>query len=69
MIRKRVEKVSSREKIKTNVEKETGDRIRAYELDGVKVDEDLNGTIHMAIWLQRFLDLPVETIRESLDWK
>lgn len=40
MIRKKVEKVSSREKIKTNVEKETGDRIRAYELDGVKVDED-----------------------------
>ena len=40
MIRKRVEKVSSREKIKTNVEKGTGDRIRAYELDGVKVDED-----------------------------
>lgn len=40
MIRKRVEKVSSREKIKTNVEKETGNRIRAYELDGVKVDED-----------------------------
>ena len=40
MIRKKVEKVSSREKIKTNVEKETGDRIRAYELDGVKIDED-----------------------------
>ena len=40
MIRKRIEKVSSREKIKTNVEKETGDWIRAYELDGVKVDED-----------------------------
>lgn len=40
MIRKRIEKVSSREKIKTNVEKETGERIRAYELDGVKVDED-----------------------------
>ena len=40
MIRKRIEKVSSREKIKTNVEKETGDRIRAYELDGVKVEED-----------------------------
>ena len=40
MIRKRVKKVSSREKIKTNVEKEIGDRIRAYELDGVKVDED-----------------------------
>ena len=40
MIRKRIEKVSSREKIKTNVEKETGDRIRAMELAGVKVDED-----------------------------
>lgn len=39
-IRKKVEKVSSRERIKTNVEKETGDRIREYELDGVKVDED-----------------------------
>ena len=39
-VRKRVEKVSSIEKIKSNVEKETGDAIRAYGLDGVKVDED-----------------------------
>ena len=39
-IRKKVEKVSSRELIKSNVDKEIGDRIRAYELDGVKVDED-----------------------------
>jgi stage V sporulation protein D (sporulation-specific penicillin-binding protein) len=39
-VRKRVEKVSSIERIKTNVDKETGDRIRAYHLDGVKVDED-----------------------------
>lgn len=39
-IRKSVEKVSSREKIKSNVEKEVGDRIRNYNLDGVKVDED-----------------------------
>lgn len=38
--RKRVEKRSSIERIKTNVEKETGDRIREYGLDGVKVDED-----------------------------
>ena len=37
---KRVEKVSSIERVKTNVEKEVGDRIRSYELDGVKVDED-----------------------------
>ena len=39
-VRKKVEKVSSREKIKTNVDKETGDRIRGYDLAGVKVDED-----------------------------
>lgn len=39
-VRKRVEKVSSIERIKTNVEKETGDAIRAYELVGVKIDED-----------------------------
>lgn len=39
-VRARVEKVSSIERIKTNVEKEAGDRIRKYRLDGVKVDED-----------------------------
>ena len=39
-VRKKVEKVSSMEKIKTNVDKETGDRIRNYDLAGVKVDED-----------------------------
>ncbi len=39
-IRKKVEKVSSRELIKSNVDKEIGDRIREYELAGVKVDED-----------------------------
>ena len=38
--RKRVEKVSSIERVKTNVEKEVGDKIRSYGLDGVKVDED-----------------------------
>ena len=39
-VRKRVEKVSSMEKVKTNVEKEIGDKIRNYNLAGVKVDED-----------------------------
>ncbi|MBD5554729.1 MAG: peptidoglycan glycosyltransferase [Roseburia sp.] len=39
-VRKRVEKVSSIERVKTNVDKETGDRIRAYGLAGIKVDED-----------------------------
>lgn len=39
-VREKVEKVSSMEKIQTNVDKETGDRIREYDLAGVKVDED-----------------------------
>ncbi len=39
-VRKRVEKISSRERIKSNVPKETGDRIREYDMPGVKVDED-----------------------------
>ena len=39
-VRKRVEKVSSIERVKTNVPKETGDKIRAYKLAGIKVDED-----------------------------
>lgn len=38
--RKRVETVSSIERVETNVEKEVGDRIRSYGLAGVKVDED-----------------------------
>ncbi len=39
-VRKKVEKVSSRERVKSNVDKEIGDRIREYDLAGVKVDED-----------------------------
>lgn len=39
-VRKRVEKVSSIERIKSNVDKETGDAIRSYQYPGVKVDED-----------------------------
>ncbi|MEG0961387.1 MAG: penicillin-binding transpeptidase domain-containing protein [Lachnospiraceae bacterium] len=39
-VRKRVEKVSSIERVKSNVDKEVGDRIRSYGLAGVKVDED-----------------------------
>ena len=37
---KKVSKVTSIERIKSNVQKEIGDVIRGYELDGVKVDED-----------------------------
>ena len=39
-VKKRVEKVSSIERIKTNVDKSVGDTIREYDLSGVKVDED-----------------------------
>ena len=39
-VRHRVEKVSSIERVKANVEKEIADKIRAYEMDGVMVDED-----------------------------
>lgn len=39
-VRTRVEKVSSIERVKANVSKEVGDKIRNYNLAGVKVDED-----------------------------
>lgn len=39
-VRKRVEKVSSIERIKSNVDKEIADKIREYGLDGVMIDED-----------------------------
>ena len=39
-VRRRVEKYSSIERIKSNVDKEMGDHIREYDLNGVKVDED-----------------------------
>lgn len=39
-VRARVEKYSSMERVKSNVEKDVGDRIREYDLAGVKVDED-----------------------------
>ena len=39
-IRKKVKKISSIERIRTNVDKETGDIIRRAGLEGVKVDED-----------------------------
>lgn len=39
-VRKRVEKISSIERIKSNVDKKTGDKIRNLGMAGVKVDED-----------------------------
>lgn len=68
-VRKRVEKISSMEKIKTNVEKEVGDRIRNLDLDGVKVDEVLNVIIHMENWHRKYWDLQAVIIRELSDLK
>lgn len=39
-VRKRVEKVSSIEKIKSNVDKEVSDKLRDMKLEGVMIDED-----------------------------
>ena len=39
-VRRKVEKISSMERIKSNVDKEIGDQIRELGLEGVKVDED-----------------------------
>lgn len=39
-VRKKVEKYSAREIVATNVDKELGDKIRNFRLNGVKVDED-----------------------------
>ena len=70
-IRKKVEKVSSIERIRTNVEKETGDTIRRAGLAGVKVDEDYKryypynelASKAMGLWRRRCWALPAETIR------
>ncbi|MDD3183685.1 MAG: penicillin-binding transpeptidase domain-containing protein [Anaerostipes sp.] len=43
-LKKKIYQLSLREKIQSNVEKETADRIRAYKLPGVKVDEDYKRT-------------------------
>ena len=45
-VRKKVEKISSIERIRSNVDKRTGDKIRNLGLAGVKVDED-------TVWLNR----------------
>ena len=48
--RKRVEKVSSIERVKTNVEKEVGDKIREYQFAGVKVDEEKAAIKRLVLW-------------------
>lgn len=68
-VRKRVEKISSIEIVKTNVEKSTGDEIRECSLAGVKVDEDYKRYYHVEVWLQKSLALREAIIRELSVWK
>lgn len=54
-VRKRVEKVSSIERIQANVKKEVGDRVRSHGMDGVKVDEDFRRYYPMGSLASRVL--------------
>ena len=68
-VRKRVEKYSSLEKIKSNVDKETGNRILAYGYAGVKWMRIINGIIHTIRLPQKCWGLPAGITRELSDWK
>ena len=68
-VRKRVEKVSSIERVKSNVDKEVGDRIRNYGLSGVKVDEDYKRYYPYGTLASRVLGLPGATTKGLLGWK
>jgi stage V sporulation protein D (sporulation-specific penicillin-binding protein) len=68
-VRKRVEKYSSIEKIKSNVDKETGNRILAYGYAGVKVDGIISGITLMILSPPRCLALREVIIKELSDWK
>ena len=67
-VRKRVEKVSSIQKIRSNVPKAIGDRIRSYKLDGVNVDEDYS-RYYPYDTLASSLALQGGIIRGFWDWR
>ncbi len=50
------------------MEKEVGDKIRAYHLDGVKVDEDFR-RYYSGRWLLKFWDLPEGITRGLSAWR
>lgn len=68
-VRKRVEKVSALERIRTNVPKETGDKIREYNLPGVKVDEDFKRYYHTGRWPPGSWALREAITRASSVWR
>ena len=57
-VRKKVEKISSIERIRTNVEKETGDEIRNAGFAGIKVDEDYRRYYPMGTLASKVLVIP-----------
>lgn len=68
-VRKRVEKYSAIERIKSNVDKEIGDRIREYDLDGVKVDEDYKRYYPYGELASKVLGFTGEITRELSGWR
>ncbi len=68
-VRKRVEKVSSIERIQANVEKEVGDRVRGYGMEGVKVDEDFKRYYPRESLASKVLGFTGAITRVSLAWK
>lgn len=69
-VRKKVEKVSLREKIKSNVDKETSDRISKLTIGGVLPSmRTIKESTAMTRWHQRCLVLPAVIIRELSVWK
>ena len=69
LVRKRVEKRSSREIIKTNVDKELGDQIRSYRLAGVKVDEDYKRYYPYDSLASKVLGVKYEKDRKGMNGK
>lgn len=66
-VRKRVEKISSIERIKSNVDKKTGDKIRNLGMAGVKVDEDFKRFYPYDALASKVLGFTELSIRESSD--
>lgn len=64
-----MEKVSALERIRTNVPKETGDKIREYNLPGVKVDEDFKRYYPYGTLASRVLGFTEAITRASSVWR
>lgn len=68
-VRKRVEKYTAIEKIKSNVDKAVGDAIRAYSWMALRWMKIIRDITPLTAWLPRCWDLPAETTRELWGWK